>query len=83
MSDSKLQPTHDIMWKSRTYTDKDGKEKGVWLKVGTLFSTPHMSNISIKIDAMPVSKEFDGFLAVFERKERQETPQGGGKDVDL
>lgn len=67
MADSKLQPYADLKYKARTYTDKDGKEKGVWIQVGTLFSTPHQSHMTIKFDSMPVG-EWNGWLSVFPRE---------------
>lgn len=72
MADSKLQPHADLKYKARTYTDKDGKEKGVWIQVGTLFSTPHGSHMSIKLDTVPVG-EWNGWLSVF--------PREGSEDV--
>lgn len=66
---SDLKPTADIKFKVRTYTDKDGKEKGVWLTVGTLFSSPHGSHQSIKIDTIPAG-EWNGWLSVYPREEQ-------------
>ncbi len=68
---SKLKPYADIKYKARTYVDKDGKEKGVWITVGTLFSSPHGSNMTIKMDSMPVG-EWNGWLAVYKREETNE-----------
>lgn len=72
MAESKLQPYADLKYKSRTYIDKDGKEKGVWVQIGTLFSTPHGSHMSIKLDTVPVG-EWNGWLSVF--------PREGSEDV--
>lgn len=71
MNDSKLKPFADLKYKARTYKDKDGNEKGVWLTVGTLFSTPHGSHMSIKMDSMPVG-EWNGWLSVYEREDALE-----------
>lgn len=68
MSNDKLQPYADLKYKSRTYTDKDGNEKGVWVTLGTLFSTPHGSHQTIKLDTVPVG-EFNGWISVFPREE--------------
>lgn len=67
MADNKLAPYADLKYKVRTYTDENGKEKGVWATVGTLFSTPHGSNLTIKVDSMPVG-EWNGWLSVFPRE---------------
>lgn len=80
MNDKKLRPIADLKVKTREYVDKDGKTKGVWITVGTLFSTPHGSNMSIKIDAIPTG-DWNGFVSVFKREE-QEQPSGGN-DVEL
>lgn len=72
--DSKLKPYADLKYKARTYKDKDtGKEKGVWVTVGTLFSSPHGSHMSIKMDVMPVG-EFNGWLSVYPREEQKDGP---------
>lgn len=39
------------MVKDGTYVDKDGKEKNRYHEVGTIFATPHHSNICIKMHA--------------------------------
>lgn len=85
---SALKPYGDIKYKARTYTDKDGKEKGVWIKVGTLFATPHLNNITIKMDSMPVG-EWNGWLSIYknedfkvETKEDEETDIPAG-DIPL
>lgn len=67
----KLKPYADLKYKARTYIDKDGKEKGVWITVGTLFSTPHGSHMSIKMDTVPVG-EWNGWLSVYKREDAEE-----------
>ena len=78
---SKLKPYADIKYKARTYTDENGKEKGVWVTVGTLFSSPHGSNMTIKMDSMPVG-EWNGWLQVYKREE-QDTQQSGDQEIEL
>ena len=70
------QPIADLKVKQREYTDKDGKTKGVWLTVGTLWSTEHGSSQFITLDAIPVNSfkdgekiPFDGRISVFRREE--------------
>jgi ribosome biogenesis protein Nip4 len=65
--DNKPKPYADLKAKVRTYTDKEGKEKGVYVKVGTLFATPHGSNMYITMEALPISKEWNGIVNVFVR----------------
>lgn len=82
MNDSKLKPVADIKFKVRTYTDKEtGKEKGVWLTVGTLFSSPHGSNMTIKLDTIPVA-DWNGWLAVYKREELDDLKESA-KEIDL
>lgn len=72
MSDKTPQkPYADLKYKARTYIDKDGKEKGVWVQLGTLFSTPHGSYMSIKLDTIPVG-EWSGNISVFPREKKDE-----------
>lgn len=78
---SKLKPYADIKYKARTYTDENGKEKGVWITVGTLFSSPHGSNMTIKMDSMPVG-EWNGWLAVYKREEF-ELEENVDEDLEL
>lgn len=70
MNDSKLKPVADLKFKVRTYTDENGKEKGVWLTVGTLFSSPHGSHQAIKMDTIPAG-EWNGWLSVYPREEQE------------
>jgi hypothetical protein len=43
--------------------------KTSWKRAGTLFIDEETGQMSIKLDMIPVSKHFDGWLAVFEQKE--------------
>lgn len=61
----KLQPYGDIVVVTGKYM-KDGKERNRYKNIGTLFATPHFSNISIKLEALPLNS--DGWLRVFPRE---------------
>lgn len=53
-------------------TNPNDTSKKYWQTVGALFvSTNEKSEekLSIKLNALPLSNEFDGFLSVFERDE--------------
>ena len=81
MSESKLQPYADLKYKARTYIDKEtGKEKGVWIQIGTLFSSPHGSNMTIKLDTVPVG-EWNGWVSIFKREAAEEKAET--KDLEL
>lgn len=83
MSDSKLRPLANIKAKVGTYVDKDGKEKGRWVDVGTLFSSPHGTNMTIKLDSVPVSPDWRGWLSVFKIEDYDEDGGTPSDDVDL
>jgi hypothetical protein len=66
MSESKLQPFADLRVKTGTY-QKDGQTKNRYITIGTLLSTPHHSNMVIRIDSLPTSKDWDGTVYVNQR----------------
>lgn len=72
---SNLRPYADLKEKVGEYTDKEGKTKGVWVDVGTLFASPHMSHMFIKIKAIPVG-DFDGTVSVFRREDALQALDG-------
>jgi len=58
---------YDLLWKR-----PDSKsEKVRWEKVGVLIDKDGKK--SIKLDLMPVSKDWDGWLVVSERKAREDS----------
>lgn len=84
---SSLKPYADLKVKTREYTDKDGKTKGVYEKVGTLFSSPHGSHMAIKLDTIPVGN-WEGWLNVYKKEEAtqvtsQETTNEVSSDIQL
>lgn len=66
MDKPKLQPYADITYVTGTYT-KDGKERNRYQKIGTLFATPHLSHMSIKLEALPIGG--NGWLNIFKRED--------------
>jgi hypothetical protein len=52
----------------------DGQEKTRWLRIGVLFQKDSGA-YSIKLDAVPVGQEFDGWVQVFEDKPRGGAPE--------
>jgi len=61
---------YDIKYAFRKY-EIQGKEKTYWSHHGTLFVEDETGRMSIKIDSLPVVKEFEGWFQVF----KQETPE--------
>jgi len=71
----------DLMQKSRTYTDKDGNEKGVWVPCGTLWLKDG-APCNVTLHAVPVptvdrkTERLVISLAVFEKRDRPEPSKG-------
>lgn len=78
---SNLKPYADLKYKARIYKDENGKEKGVWVTIGTLFSSPHGSNMAIKLDTMPVGG-WNGWLSVY-KKEDSTDDQAKEQELEL
>ena len=72
MNKSNLKPYADLKAKVREYKDSDGKVKGVYVKVGTLFASPHLSHMFITMEALPLGKDWDGAISVFKREDNKE-----------
>lgn len=68
---SQAKPYADLKAKVRTYTDKEGKEKGVYIKIGTLFASEGFNNMYIAMEALPVGKEWNGMVSVFPRGQQE------------
>ena len=83
MNEKKLKHYGDLKYKARTYVDKEtGKEKGVWVQLGTIFSSPHQSNMTIKLDTVPVG-EFNGWISIFKRDDFDESPEISKESSEL
>lgn len=59
--------------------EKDGEEKNYYMTVGTAWVSEHGSKISIQLDAVPVSKQWNKKLYVFKpyEKEGENSEQSG------
>lgn len=53
----------EVRAKIRSY-QKDGETKNVYVTVGTAWVSEHGSKISIQLDSVPVSPEWDGKLYI-------------------
>lgn len=76
--DKKPKPYADLRVKVRSY-EKDGEIKNVYATIGTLFASPHLSNMYAQIDTLPIGKEWDGRVFVNPRADWQ--PPEKVKDV--
>ena len=56
----------------RNYTDKENNQKTKWVVCGTMFCHDDGKQ-SMKIDVMPVWKDWDGSFMVFDRKPKDAT----------
>ncbi len=71
---SSLKPYAVLKVKVREYTDPEGKTKGVYTKIGTLFSSPHHSHMFVSLESIPVGvKDWDGAVSVFKRDDWEES----------
>ncbi len=66
---------YDVVAVIGTYTNRNGEEKKRYLTVGAVFESDR--GLSMKLEAIPVGGEFNGWLSFFEPKERDEQPKGG------
>ena len=51
------------------YTDREGNKKKRYMNVGTVFQNDE-GQLSMKLDAIPISKEWSGFINFYPPKER-------------
>lgn len=63
-------PYADLRVKVGSY-EKDGKTKNRYQNVGTLFATPHFSNMYIQLDTLPITKDWDGRIYINPREENR------------
>jgi hypothetical protein len=54
----------------RTYTDSNGKEKNVWVKVGALFEND--KGMSLQLDTIPAGNDWNGWIKFFDPYEDRE-----------
>jgi hypothetical protein len=66
--------THNLKVPNGTYT-VEGVEKTRWLTVGGLIKDDH--KLKIKLDAMPISAEWDGWIQAFEVEDKPQANSGG------
>ncbi len=66
--------THNLKVPNGTYT-VEGVEKTRWLTVGGLIKDG--DKVKIKLDAMPVSAEWDGWIQAFEVEDKPQANGGG------
>jgi hypothetical protein len=60
----------DLMAPNGQYETADGETKTRWIKCGVMLETD--KGPRIKLEALPVGGDFDGWLSVFEEKPKQQ-----------
>jgi hypothetical protein len=69
-----MRPTHDLLVKTGSYTDRDGAPKNRWLKIGSRFQRDDGSE-AIKLDCLPVGiPEWSGWVSVYPVKDKGAAP---------
>ena len=68
-----MRKTHDILAKTGTYKNQQGEQKNRYTKCGAAF-TDDSGQISIKLESVPVSPEWNGWLNLWEPREQQQAP---------
>lgn len=61
--------------------EKDGEEKNYYMTVGTAWVSEHGSKISIHLDAIPVSKQWNKKLYVFKPYEKEQSGYEKAKEA--
>jgi hypothetical protein len=65
---------YEVTAKLGTYTDHQGNEKSRWQKCGIVFENDR-GNLSLKLEAVPVGSEWEGWFSLFEPKPREQKRQ--------
>lgn len=79
-----IKPYADLKVKVREYEGLDGKVKGAYVKIGTLFASPHFTHMFINIEALPLNIAlWDGSVSVFKRTDATQSTDDSNNDVDL
>jgi len=63
----------EAMVKTGTYKDRNGQEKGRWLKIGNVFEGE--KGMSMILDCVPVGIPAPVWVSFFQPKEKQQQPQ--------
>ena len=61
-----MKPSYDIKVKTGTYTDREGKERGSWIKIGVVFEKD--GTLFGNLSAIPVN--WDGRFSLFPPREQ-------------
>ena len=65
--------SHDIVATVGSYLDSSGQDKKRYQKVGAAF-TDTEGRLSLKLDAIPCSPDWSGWLSLYPKTDRVDTP---------
>jgi hypothetical protein len=65
--------SHDIVATVGSYVDSSGQDKKRYQKVGAAF-TDDEGRISLKVDAVPCSPQWSGWLSLYPKKQELQSP---------
>ncbi len=72
-----MRKTHDAVATVGTWTDETGKKNKRTIVIGALFESEH-GRLVLHLDAVPVSRDWSGWVALKERRNQpDETPEPG------
>lgn len=63
--------THEVVATTGKYKDANGEEKKRYLNVGSAF-TDEQGRISVKLDAVPVTPDWSGWLSLYPVDKKQD-----------
>lgn len=66
-------PTHNIVYKARSYTDGEGKTRNVYATIGAAWPDDDGKVNRICLDSIPIN--WDGVMFLRERQEKEEGAQ--------
>lgn len=64
---------YDVVAVTGKYTDRNGQEKSRYMNCGAVFENDR-GQLSIKLEGLPVGTEWNGWLSLFEPRDRQQQP---------
>lgn len=76
-----MRKKYDAVATVGAYTAKDGTEKKRYLTVGAVFENDK-GNLSLKLDGMPVSPDWSGWISFYEPKPYVGAAQSKDDDSD-
>ena len=74
-----MKRTHRLVVPNGTY-QKDGEEKTRWLEIGAVLQKDDGRKV-VKLEALPISAEFDGWVQMFPIEDKSESGYEKAKQV--